>query len=66
MAPRKQQHSKIKRRSIRSNPNSSAPQNYDRDSAGVKLDLTTLLAETPVQSIDLDWENLPPTGRELQ
>lgn len=63
MGPRKQQHSKIKRRSIRSYP---LRLKITNDSSGVKLDLTILLAQTPEQSIDLDWKNLLPTGREFQ
>lgn len=29
-----------------------------------KLDLSTLLAETPEKCIDRSWENLPSVGRE--
>jgi len=31
-----------------------------------KLDLSTLLAETPERCIDSSWENLLPVGREFR
>ncbi|QVW21914.1 hypothetical protein KJF94_18725 [Pseudomonas hormoni] len=36
-----------------------------RSSLGAELDLIILLAETPENCVDLDWERMQPTDREL-
>lgn len=59
-----QQNSKIKGIALPSSPEISTPENSRQASRRVKLDLMTLLAETPEQSIDFNWENIPPAGRE--
>ena len=64
MAPRKKQHTKINRNP--SSPEISAPENTRRGSRRVRLDLDTLLAETPKHRVDFDWDSMSPVGREFR
>jgi|JTFP01.1.fsa_nt_gb hypothetical protein len=64
MAPRKKQHTKINRSPL--SPEISAPENSRQGSRRVRLDLDTLLAETPKHSVDFDWDTMSPVGREFR
>lgn len=64
MAHRKKQHTRTKHSP--SIPETSTIENSRLGPRKPKLDLTTLLAETPNDSIDFGWEILPPIGREFR
>ncbi|KZN15901.1 hypothetical protein A1D17_06900 [Pseudomonas fluorescens] len=66
MASRKQHHSQTKGISVHFDLEISKPKNPRNASHTVKFDLMTLLGETPEQSIDFNWENMPPVGKEFR
>jgi hypothetical protein len=47
-------------------PEIPEPKNSRHHSSKIKLDLETLLADTPEHSIDFDWETMQPFGREFR
>lgn len=50
----------------RGNAPDNAPSLGPTNTPTTKLNLSTLLAETPEQCIDSSWENLAPVGREFR
>lgn len=61
----KKQRAKSKTANRRNAPD-NAPSLGSTSTPTAKLDLSTLLAETPERSIDSSWENLAPVGREFR
>lgn len=64
MARRKKHHPTV--RGSSTPPEIPIPIKSRQDMPWAKLDLATLLAETPEHSIDFEWEAMPPAGRELR
>lgn len=66
MASRRKHQSKTKGGSVHFNLEKSLkPANPQDASHRIKVDLWTLLNETPEQSIDFNWENMRPVGKEF-
>lgn len=55
---------KLKNPNNQSAPDSSPVTDTSDEQPRAKLKLSTLLAETPAQAIDRDWEKMTPVGRE--
>ncbi|WP_149086512.1 hypothetical protein [Pseudomonas prosekii] len=67
MSSQKKKHLRKKGASLTSGPKNSQNLNPPEPVPHpIQHDLKTLLNETPQQSIDVDWENLAPAGREFQ
>ncbi|MFJ2684408.1 hypothetical protein ACIOYV_11790 [Pseudomonas sp. NPDC087342] len=66
MSAQKTKHLRKKGASSTSSPKVSKPEAPEPVPHPIQHELKTLLNETPRQSIDVDWENLAPAGREFQ
>lgn len=63
MATRKEQQSSVDEAIL---PRTFNAPKRRKHSEKVELDLMVLLAETPDNCIDTQWESLTPTGREVR
>jgi hypothetical protein len=55
---------KLKAPNNQSAPDTSTTTETRGEQSREKLKLSTLLAETPAQAIDRDWEKMTPVGQE--